>query len=596
MSSPESPSTAIRKAREIEEKWDESGVLPKRLAVLTSFTGDFVRPYLVIEADQRGLAISPWFAPFGQSEQIVLDRGSPLWANHPDVVWMAMRIEDVDRNLAQEMPQLGASTVAKRLARVRERLVNLAHSTRERTNAALLVSNFACPSVLDVFDANDPDGLVHLVAAENRQLARDLQTMPGAHVFDWAGLIAMHGSRSWEDRKLWYTARAPLASSAQPVLARRLVRCIGATLSPAAKCVVVDLDNTLWGGVLGDDGPEGIQLGDDHPGAIYKDFQRALLELRARGFLLAIASKNDAKTVESVLDSHPEVLLRRADFAVCAANWEPKAVNLRRIAESLNMGLDALVFVDDNPVERAEVRAALPQVAVVELPADPLGYIEALRNVAALDRPRLLSEDRARAVMYTREERRREAEAAAPDLETFLAGLEMRATVGCCNEMTLERIHQLIQKTNQFNLTTRRHSIEEVARLARTPKAAVAWLRLEDRYGDMGLVCVGIVRRLEEVLWEIDTLLMSCRVMGRRVEDAFLAYLFELAAAGGAQKVRGIYERTPKNAPVERFYEERGFVRVHSTDTKTIYELDGNVPPRPWPAVIARARSEGAAS
>ena len=587
--SPSSPAEYLRAARALEARWTESGTRVLRLAALASFTADFVRPFLVVEADRLGVSLRPWFAPFGQFEQVVLDPASSLWSETTDAIWLALRLEDVDPKLLEEFPEMDPAQRVERVSRVGQRLVDLARALRERTSATILVSNFAPPPTLDAFDANDPDGLVHVVNAENRVVARALAEIPGAHVFDWSGLSAHVGGRSFGDPKLWYMARSPLAAPTQPVLARQLARSVRMALVPAAKCIVVDLDNTLWGGIVGDDGPEALQLGDNHPGSIFKDFQRALLQLKRRGFLLAIASKNDRETIDTVLRTHPEMVLRASDFAAIFANWEPKAVNLRRIAEELNIGLDSLVFLDDNPVERAQIRAELPTVAVPELPLDPMGYVPALRDLTAVDRGRLLREDRERSSMYAADTTRRELARGAPDLQTFLASLEMKATVGRCSPVVLERVHQLIQKTNQFNLTTRRHGINEVSRLAGAADSAVAWLRLGDRFGDMGLVCVGIIRAVDGTTWEIDTFLMSCRVMGRNVEDAFLAYLFELATAKGARRIRGVFRRTAKNKPGESFYATHGFQEVTKSNDELVYERDAVSAPYPWPTVIARS-------
>lgn len=560
------------------------------VAVLSSFTADFLRPYLIVEAAELGLSVRPWFGPFGAFEQQVLDDRAPLWAQLPEVVWIAMRIEDVDPQLVHDLPEIGPERAAERLGHLRQRVVQLAEAIRARSTANILVSNFACPRPLDLFDASDPDGLSHLCAAENRELARALTRITGAHVFDWNGVIGGWGTARATDAKLWYLARTPIAADLQPVVARNLARCLRALLHPAAKCIVVDLDNTLWGGVLGDDGAEGLQLGDLHPGRAFRDLQYALRELRRRGFLLAIASKNDAALVGDTLASHPEMVLRPGDFAAIVANWEPKPTNLRQIAATLNIGLDALVFIDDNPVERAHVRAELPMVHVVEWPTDPLKFASALADVAVLDRPRLLADDRARAARVAHDQKRLALEHGAASVDEFLSGLQMVATIGAGDEIELPRIHQLIHKTNQFNLTTRRHPIEEIAQLSRSPAAAVRWLRLRDRFGDLGLVCVGIVRPSDDGTWEIDTFLMSCRVMGRGVEQAFLHDLVRAAIEAGARRIRGVYRPTPKNHIVADFYRQYGFAEIGRTGEAVEYEISEAALPS-WPPFIEREAS-----
>ncbi len=584
---PSKPAEYLKRAREIESA---RGERTATLAVISTFTAELLRPFVIVECERLGCPVRPWFAPFGQLEQLVLDADSTLWRQDPDVLWIAMRLEDVERHLAYENAAIGPAAMQGRLDAIRTRLGALAQAARTKHRAEILVSNFAAPAMQagNLFDASDPDSLVHLVSDCNRQLARDLTPIPGVHVFDYAGAVAHSGMQRWSDPKLWYMARSAVSSDNMPSLARQLARAVAAVLRPPAKCVVLDLDNTLWGGVLGDDGPQGIKLGDDYPGSVFKDFQAALLGLRQRGFLLAVTSKNDEQTVLEALDSHPEMLLKRQHFAAIRANWNPKTDNLREIATELNIGLDSLVFIDDNPVERAAVRAELPMVHVVELPTDPLGYLAAIADVALFDRPRLLDEDRRRAEMYQGEALRKQVEQQASTVEEFLQGLDMTAQVGTADANTLERIHQLIQKTNQFNLTTTRHGTDEIRQFMASPRAIVAWLRLADRYGDSGLVCVGILRAVDDETWEIDTLLMSCRVMGRQVEHAFLSYLGELARGEGARRLRGVFRPTAKNAPVQDFYSAHGFVDLGG-EPKRRYEIELSTGALPWPAVIRRA-------
>jgi FkbH-like protein len=581
----------LREARRIEATFTPA---TPTLALLATFTADLLKPYLLVESERRGLPLRPWFGPFQQLEQMVLDDASPLWQQRPAVLAICLRLEDVDRYLPDEAAELGPTAVEARLRVVRERLVALAQAARKRTTAPLLIANLAVPHqyLSHTFDAGDPDGFTHQLASCNRELARELQSVSDAHVLDAAGLVARRGGETWVEPKLWYMARAAVGAANQPELAATIVRTAVAALRVPAKCIVVDLDNTLWGGVLGDDGPAGVKLGDEYPGNVFKDFQALLLGYRRRGFLLAIASKNNEDAVLEMLANHSDMLLRREHFAAIAADWNPKADQLRRIAQTLNIGLDALVFVDDNPVERAHIRAELPMVHVVEMPESPLGYAAALRDVALLDRLRTSSEDRARAEMVRSDADRRSAEVTAGSIDDFLRGLQMTVEVGQADATTLDRVHQLINKTNQFNLTTTRYSLDEVRRLAESAEARVAWLRLADRYGDLGLVCVGIVRRTDERAWEIDTLLMSCRVMGRQVETAFLAYLGELVREAGGNLLRGAFLPTAKNQSVATFYPAQGFTDVtgETSSTTRRYELALSADALRWPDLIQRTK------
>ncbi len=578
----------LRLARDLEL---EKGKPYHKLAILSSFTGDFLKPYIMVESDEIGFFLKPWFGPFNQFEQMVLDEDSILWQQKPDIIWIAVRIEDVDRYLIDEFPRLNAEQAKARLSGIRERLLSLARATRQRFRGPIMVSNLTIQDQImpDIYDAGKSDGITHLVAEQNLLLAKELATLTDCHVFDYSGCVAFGGGRNWQDPRLWYMGRIAVGPAAQPYFSRQISRFAAALLRPPAKCIVLDLDNTLWGGVIGDDGPGAIKIGDDYPGNIYKDFQSALLGFRYRGFLLAIASKNDEQLVRQTLDTHPEMILRSEHFASMKINWDPKPLNIRKIAEELNIGLDSIVFIDDNPVERAYVRTELPMVHVLELPPDILGYLPALRDVPALDKARVLDEDRLRAEQYQQQAKRRELESGVTSIIEFLKELQMTAKVGRLDSNTIERIHQLIHKTNQFNLTTRRHLLDDIKLMSDSSESGIAWLRLNDRFGDLGLVCVGIIKKVDDCLWEIDTFLMSCRVMGRNAEDAFLSYLAELALAKGATALRGIYIKTPKNKPVEKFYVEHNFRQVANPDDMTwIYEIDLKADTFPWPVHIKR--------
>jgi FkbH-like protein len=472
----------------------------------------------------------------------------------------------------------------------------LARKAREQTSATLFVSNLCLPRLAsaDPFSVSDPKGLKYVICAANQRLAEALAQVADAWILDYDGVVTDTGAEKWEDAKTHYLAHAGISSVGMATLAERFCRSLAAVKRPSAKCVVVDLDNTVWGGVVGDDGVAGIRIGHDYPGNVFRDVQIFLKGLRARGFLLAICSKNEETVALEALQSHPDMVLRPADFSARFINWDPKPVNLRRIAEALNIGLDSLLLLDDNPVERAQVRAELPQVAVPELPADITKWLRELHHIELFHRPRLTAEDVRRAQMYAADMGRTPLKQCAVSLEEFLHSLDMQAEVGLCNEHNLERIHQLLQKTNQFNLTTRRYSKDDVCRLAADERSEVAWLRLKDKCGDLGLVCVGILRNTEAATWEIDTLLMSCRVMGRKVEDAFLAYLGEIARNHGGRALRGVFIPTAKNTPVARFYPEHDFapealLAGDGEDVSAhVYIRQIESQPLVWPAVIRR--------
>jgi len=342
--------------------------------------------------------------------------------------------------------------------------------------------------------------------------------------------------------------------------------------------------NTLWGGVIGDDGLSGIQLGDDYPGSVFKDFQRRLLGLMDRGILLAVVSKNDEAVAREAFERHPDMLIRWTDLAAARINWGPKSANIRAVAKDLNIGADSLVFFDDNPVEQAEVRLNAPEVMVAGVPNDPLRFADVLDALPWFDQVTLSDEDRRRTELYREQRERSVQEESFANIDDFLASLEMTAEVGAVSDATLARVAQLIGKTNQFNLTTRRHSTADVAAMAASPDAVVAWLRVADKFGDQGLVAVGILRR-EGTRGVIDTMLMSCRVMNRRVEHALFAYLAEHARRLGCDQLIGEYLPTAKNGMVKDLLPGLGFT---PEDGSSRFRLDLRDGALEWPAVIRR--------
>jgi len=359
-----------------------------------------------------------------------------------------------------------------------------------------------------------------------------------------------------------------------------------------AKALVVDLDNTLWGGVIGEDGMTGIALGQEYPGAAYQQLQRALLDLSERGVLLAVCSKNNPDDALEAIDSHPGMLLRRRHFAALRINWTDKATNLRAIAEELNIGVDALAFLDDNPVERQQVRRELPEVTVIDLPGDPMSYAATVRACPVFERLVLSSEDRQRGEYYAAQRERVELEQSATSREDFYRSLEQEIDIAPATPATIARIAQLTQKTNQFNLTTRRYTDEEISRFAAAGDGQVLSIVVRDRYGDNGLVGVALTHDADDAC-EIDTFLLSCRVIARTVETAFLSYVTEQAKRRGCVAVRGWFRPTKKNAPCRDFYELHGFSRVAEDNGASLWELDLRqrepVPSPAWIRVLTQA-------
>ena len=379
------------------------------------------------------------------------------------------------------------------------------------------------------------------------------------HLLDVAGLASAVGLERWHDPVQWHLGKLPFSQALVPLYAEALGRLLGALRGKSRKCLVLDLDNTLWHGVIGDDGLEGIEIGQGSPlGEAHLAVQQTALDLRARGVVLAVCSKNDEATALEPFRKHPDMLLREEHIAVFQANWEDKASNLKAIAEALSLGTEALVLMDDNPAERALVRSLLPEVAVPELPEDPALFPRTLLAAGYFETVAFSDEDRARAAYYETNAKRASLKERVGDLDDYLRSLDMTASMTPFDALGRKRIAQLVNKTNQFNLTTRRYSEAEIEAFERDPDCLTLQVRLADSFGDNGMISVVICRRVGDD-WEIDTWLMSCRVMGRRLEEAVLDELVRQAQAAGIDHLRGLYRPSARNGMVAEHYDRLGF-------------------------------------
>jgi FkbH-like protein len=413
------------------------------------------------------------------------------------------------------------------------------------------------------YDRLVPAAPSRLTARLNDLLAR-AAARENVMLLDVAQASARDGIDAWFDVARWLQGKMEIAPQAAPLYGDLVARIVAAQRGLSKKCLVLDLDNTLWGGVIGDDGLEGIVLGEGSAaGEAHLALQRYALQLRGRGVILAICSKNDAGIAEAAFRDHPEMLLRWTDVAAFVANWEDKAANLKTIAERLNIGLDSLVFVDDNPAERARVRASLPMVAVPELPEDAAQYVHCLANAGYFESVSFTADDSQRAAQYAANAEREALLGTSESMDDFLRGLRMSVVFGAVKAVDLARATQLINKTNQFNPTTRRYLAEEVAAIAAAPGAVTLQFRLLDRFGDNGLVSALLLRPDPEQsdVMEIDTWVMSCRVFGRELEFEAMNIAVETARRRGVRVFRANYVPTKKNGVIKDLYPSLGFTR-----------------------------------
>jgi FkbH-like protein len=542
------------------QKLADTGRLPLqglqrvRLALLGSSTLKHLIPGIRVAGLRRGLWFEVFEGDYGLYQQELLDPASKLYAFRPQVVCLALD--------APHLLSLGQGDIENTLERLRS-----CWFLAKNSLSASVIQQTALPVIPDFFGNNEfrmTDSPQTTLLRLNRRL-ESAADADGVHLLTVDKYVAIEGLNVWHDPTLWFRAKQEVHPQVSTLYGDYLARLVAAQRGLSAKCLVLDLDNTLWGGLIGEDGLQGIVLGEGNAaGEAFLTFQRYALKLKERGVILAVCSKNDEANALLPFADHADMVLKRSDIACFVANWQDKASNLREIAISLNIGVDALVFVDDNPFERNLVREELPEVSAPEMPEDPAFYIRCLSRAGYFEGLALTEEDHARADQYRVNEQRESLRQSSTDMQSYLRGMQMEMIWKPFDELGLQRIVQLINKTNQFNLTTRRHSEEDVRKLLNNSRVRTWQIRLKDRFGDNGVIAILICLQNEQGDLVIDTWLMSCRVLGRQVEEASLDILVEEARAIGADAIIGDYKPTAKNGMVQDLYARLGFNHLHT--------------------------------
>lgn len=582
----------LTKVGRLLDRFERTAPLPGRkikVALLYSSTADLLTPLLRLACLREGLAAELYTAPYGNYRQDILNSDSPLYRFAPEIVIIGLHWRDA--HLAGV-----ARGTAGAVDRLWEEVTGWWQVLVSRMPCTILQHGFDMPAydADGYLAANELGGSVRLLREFNTRL---WQKKPSSVVvIDLDRISATAGRAQWEEPMQWHLAKQHPGPTALPLLADHYVALIRARLGLTKKVLVLDLDNTLWGGVIGEDGLAGIQVGPPSAvGEAHAALQAYAKRLKERGILLAVCSKNNEADARAPFRQHEGMILKEEDFVLFVANWKEKADNIREMARTLNLGLDSFVFVDDNPVERQRLREALPEVETVELGHDPASYVAALHNTGWFEAVGLSEEDRVRHASYQANVAREEARTSEASLEGFLAKLAMRMYHGPFDAQVIGRVVQLLGKTNQFNLTTRRHSMEQVRQMMERSDVWTRHFRLTDVYGDNGIIglLIAVPDAHSADVWEIDTFLMSCRVIGRQAEDFMLVKLLQAARAAGVTKVRGIYLPTAKNGLVAEVLPRFGFRREEG------YQGDGvayiwDVQQQPVPAVSAIADMESA--
>lgn len=518
-------------------------------AFLGSFTIEPLVDYVIVQAASCGIWLNSYIGGYGKIEQEMLDPKSGLYEFGPEFCFV--------------FPEFGKIENP-------ESLINA------------FCGNCHCHLVFGNYMAV-PGWPYHIINSEqtedakkaNKVLSEAAGKNSSAQVLDIDGAACYYGYSRSESPEMLAMARVPYSEGFMSVLSKKIVSHIRAAKGVVKKCLVLDCDNTLWGGIVGEDGFDGIAIGPDTPGREYVEFQKAILELYGQGVILAVNSKNNYEDAMRVFREHPHMILKEENFAGLAINWQDKPSNMLKLADEINIGLESFVFLDDNPAERAMMRQMMPQVHTPELPANPSLYAKFLRETNEFVRSSLTDEDKKRGQMYAAQRKRSEAQKQFVTLEDYLRSLEMTASIRLAEQGDIKRVSQMTQRTNQFNLTTKRYTESEISEMLESGTWKIFVLGLKDKFGDNGTVGLAIINRGQDC-WVVDTFLMSCRVIGRGAEDALVDKLVREARKDKVETVSAMFIRTEKNSLVKNFWDDAGFDLVDGKIDQKQYSLQVN--------------------
>jgi len=530
-----------------------------RLALLGDCATQLLATALKGYARYTGLILDLFDADYNQLDAQIMDPTSELYAFDAETVLLYMCAEKLQQ-VFYDTPAVQRSSFADRMF---EKILAYWQTFCAKSRAVLLQFNFVSidDGCFGSYALKTADSFPFQLQKLNLLMAEGCQTHKNVFLIDLDSVQSQCGRRNTFEDKLFYIAKMPLSLEVLPETAKRVLDVIHALRGKVKKCVILDLDNTLWGGSIGDDGLNGIQIGDLGDGLAFSQLQHWLKALRERGILLAVCSKNNEDIAKEPFLRHPEMVLRLEDISMFVANWEDKASNIRMIQQTLNIGMESMVFLDDNPFERNLVRSLIPELSVPELPEDPALYVSYLQNLNLFETVSYSPDDANRTRQYQEEAERTMLQASYGSYDDYLAGLEMTADAKSFDPFHYPRIAQLTQRSNQFNLRTIRYTEAQIEALAASENHITRYYTLRDKFGDYGLISVVVMDKQSENTLFISEWLMSCRVLKRGMEEFIINDLITLARENGYTRVIGEYIRTRKNAMVADIYERMGFRR-----------------------------------
>lgn len=549
----------LNKSRKLLE---HSSMKHCKIAFLSNFTINGLGETIRVFCNEHKIYTEVYTPSYNQYVQEILNKSSKLYEFKPDIIFLLITTEYFLGDFCDFPYRLTNEERKEKVKQKFQELKNLILLLKQNTRSKIIINNFLLPiySSRGILENKQDYGFRNSIIDLNNLLEELAKDDSQLFVFDINLFVMKKGHNSISDNKMSYLADMQLSPSAIIWLAEEYLAYIFPLMSLTKKCIILDLDNTLWGGIVGEEGISNIKLGPEKEGKPFYDFQKKLLELSERGILLAVNSKNNYDDAMQVIRNHPYMLLREDKFVSIKINWDDKVKNIREIANDLNIGIDSLVFIDDDRTNREFVREILPEVLVVDMPSDPCDYSRTLEELKIFNTFSITQEDLKKQEMYLFQRKRDELKSSVADLETFLKELKMEITITCVNDFNLPRASQLTQKTNQFNLTTKRYSEEDINRFIKEENYILRLIHVKDRFGDYGITGLAILKRIDPQTLEIDTFLLSCRILGKNIEFAFLQELVNEAKKNNIQKVIAKFIPTSKNDPAATFLNEAGFI------------------------------------
>lgn len=571
----ETISSYFKEFKEYKEKIDIIKTIDRsrfkkiKIAILSSSTIKGIKEILFVKSYRLGIIPEIFIGGYNQYNQEILNDKGELYKFRPDIIFLFVDTRSLLSDLFFDYYNQSEDDLKQIMNEKVSHIKNLIEKITSKLESKVVLHNLEVPiySPLGIIDNKQKCGFMEFVKNINLELTNYFKSNNQIFVYDFDMFCSKWGKNNIINQKMYYLGDIKVDLSYLPKLCDEYVSYIKPLLSLTKKCIVLDLDNTLWGGIIGEDGLEGIKLGPTPEGRPFLEFQKYLLSLFNRGIILAINSKNNPEDALTALREHPHMVLQEKHFASIQINWSDKISNMRMIAEELNIGLDSLIFFDDDKLNREMIREALPEVQVVDLPEDSALYPKTLMEINDFNSFYFSEEDKKKGQMYAEQRKRVEFRKSTTDITEYLRSLGMVITIEKASNFTIPRISQLTQKTNQFNMTTRRYLEEDIKRFANSEDHLVFSVKAEDKFGDNGTIGAAIIKK-EAAAWIIDSFLLSCRVIGRQIEETMLAYILDEAKRKNVKTLIGEFIPKKKNIPAKDFFNKNGFKLMEENEKK----------------------------